>query len=1678
MARKKDRHKPRIFLLVGAIILLLSLGFLYFRSVKSIDAAWFNDLWSYRKRIDITNGSGSNLSNFQVSFTLDTASLITAGKMKADCSDIRIIDQTGSAVNYWIEENNPGCNNSATKIWAKVASLPITGAPIYVYYGNSSAKPTQDGNKVFDFFDDFNGTSLNTNKWKQYSGSLSLLNGELIATENANLVIGKLIAISAPTGNNYAMRARLKAVVGTNGDERIGVSVKSNTTDGYGYNYVLHNFTALNEISFLDDSIAWNTRSVSWTKNTYYTMEMYHDGTYVQGRYNDGSFVSQAWSGRTGYPAINFGSVKDTTSTWDFALVRKVASSDPSTSIATEETGGGPSAWWKFDEGQGNTANDSSGRSNTGTLMNSPTWTAESQCVVGKCIKFDGTSSYIKSTNVVPLASTATFVAWIKTAQTDGAIMGNYNQSVAAGPYFRVQYGKLSFHNGTGNTTSGNTTINDNKWHHVAAVVTGSAMTLFVDGIQDVTGPGSLIVNNSDVFYVGSVLLNRTPGSFFNGYIDDAKVYRYARSYVQIKEDYAAGKAAQSTKQGSEATFGSSSFGKSLSDGLVGYWKMDETSWGSVVDSSGNGNNGTAVNGATVGTGKFGNGGSFTAASSQDVSVPTSTSISPSTGITVAMWVNASGDSEILQKVGGYGAKINTGKFTFYRWGGPESHYSTTTITGGWNFLVGTYDGKIHKTYVNGKLEASQADVSSIPTGGSYLYIGGNGSGSYMNGSLDELHIYNRALSPTEVKALYTYAPGPVGYWKMDEGSGGTAYDSSGNGNNGTWGGTGNHWGVGKMGRATQFNGSNDYLSIGYNSSINTYKDKLSIGLWFKLNQLGVYQAFMGGYNSYYFRVTNGNVLHGYLWGPNVGVTGSTVLQTNKWYYANLIYDGATVKLFLNGQLDGSAAATGNVNGQTFAFNFGADNGPGSFFNGSIDEVRIYNYARTQEQILQDMGANSPVAPRPGKPLAWYKFDEAAGSTANNSGFGGSPLNGVLPTGTASPTWTSLGKVNKALSFNGVGTYLTVPNNTNISALPKMSLSAWIKSSRSGSGQDTIFSKQGSGEYYLNAYAGPGGQNGRFYINQTLLNFTYSYTPNTWYYIVATYDSSITTMTVYVNGVQAATTTSAPSSMTGNSTNLYIGTDPNSISGAYTVNGTLDDVKIYNYALSADEVKQDYNAGASVKVGKSTQTISGTTTNLNYCIPGDTSPCSPPVAEWNFEEGKGATAYDTSGNGNNGTLTNGPTWTTGKVGKGVSFDGISSYSVINSLSPTSSVPVSVFGWVYPTLNTTTAQCLISRSPNGWAPVYMFCPYVPTSGDALNTNTNGKLGIYMQSTQIYYDSEWIYSDVTVPLNTWSYIGFIYDGSAFKLYYNGRETGKTLVCENPGCTENTNYLSSSSYQKYYIGAGRGFATDNPYMFFKGSIDQDRIYNYVRSPAQIAYDYNKGAPVGWWKLDECQGNIAHDSSINRNDGSITIGASGTQTSVGTCNTAGTAWGNGAGGKINASLNFDGVDDYINVGTASIFNFGTNSFTISQWVKNPTGGNPSRSISKMGDTANSSPGWYLQVQAGYFGWGAGDGTNTWIKTGVSYSYNTDAWYNIVSIFNRNTKLFDAYINGQKVTSVDISSLTGAFDSANPLFIGKRNNGTPNYYQGQIDDVRIYNYALTSTQVKTLYNGGAMSFK
>ncbi|MBU1127214.1 MAG: DUF2341 domain-containing protein [Patescibacteria group bacterium] len=158
----RNQSSLRAVILGFAVLALIPVVFFILKNSDTA-AAWFNDHWLYRKKVEITN-TGSNQTDFQISFTMDTAALITAGKMQADCDDIRVTDINGKVIPHWIEENNPGCNNAATKIWVKVSSIETSGATIYAYYGNPSVSSVENGNNVFEFFDDFNKSALDSIK--------------------------------------------------------------------------------------------------------------------------------------------------------------------------------------------------------------------------------------------------------------------------------------------------------------------------------------------------------------------------------------------------------------------------------------------------------------------------------------------------------------------------------------------------------------------------------------------------------------------------------------------------------------------------------------------------------------------------------------------------------------------------------------------------------------------------------------------------------------------------------------------------------------------------------------------------------------------------------------------------------------------------------------------------------------------------------------------------------------------------------------------------------------------------------------------------------------------------------------------------------------------------------------------------------------------------------------------------------------------------------------------------------------------------------------------------------------------------------------------------------------------------------------------------------------------------
>jgi hypothetical protein len=117
--------------------------------------------FKYRAPITITN-PGSTLTNYTINVTLNTASLISAGKMRSDCGDIRFGDADFNGYPYWIES---GCNSANTKIWIKLTTIPAGTKTIYIFYGNPFATSISNGNATFDFFDDFSGTSVDTSKW-------------------------------------------------------------------------------------------------------------------------------------------------------------------------------------------------------------------------------------------------------------------------------------------------------------------------------------------------------------------------------------------------------------------------------------------------------------------------------------------------------------------------------------------------------------------------------------------------------------------------------------------------------------------------------------------------------------------------------------------------------------------------------------------------------------------------------------------------------------------------------------------------------------------------------------------------------------------------------------------------------------------------------------------------------------------------------------------------------------------------------------------------------------------------------------------------------------------------------------------------------------------------------------------------------------------------------------------------------------------------------------------------------------------------------------------------------------------------------------------------------------------------------------------------------------------------
>jgi hypothetical protein len=251
---------------------------------------------------------------------------------------------------------------------------------------------------------------------------------------------------------------------------------------------------------------------------------------------------------------------------------------------------------------------------------------------------------------------------------------------------------------------------------------------------------------------------------------------------------------------------------------------------------------------------------------------------------------------------------------------------------------------------------------------------------------------------------------GLVGYWSFDEGSGTIAYDSSGNSNHGTLN-NGPVWVDGRFGKALSFDGVDDYVRIEPSSSLDV-TSQITVEAW-------VYpRAYVdsNGDNSHIISrcALNGGHIYvlqmysptsakaGYSVNPNPPHHASSAdLPLNTWTHLAMTYDGATVKLYINGEFDSSYAQSGLIETTSNWLAFGCKptgpqggSGTYAYLNGIIDEVRIYNRALSQQEIQTDMGG-LPSPPQTGSISGVVFYLDSEGNVV------------TIPGATVSLTYTS-----------------------------------------------------------------------------------------------------------------------------------------------------------------------------------------------------------------------------------------------------------------------------------------------------------------------------------------------------------------------------------------------------------------------------------------------------------------------------------------------------------------------------------------------------------------------------------------------------------------------------------------------------------------------------------------------
>jgi len=1027
--------------------------------------------------------------------------------------------------------------------------------------------------------------------------------------------------------------------------------------------------------------------------------------------------------------------------------------------------------------------------------------------------------------------------------------------------------------------------------------------------------------------------------------------------------------------------------------------------------------------------------------------------------------------------------------------------------TGEWlHIVVTTTASGVGKIYLNGVSQTLIYGNGSAGDGSvrwfshvssNTLQVGALDRGSHgnnydpFNGRIAQVRYYTSTLTDAEV--LQNYSATKYNYANYD----GTPSNVD--------------FGVGgKSLYGAGFNGSNSYIDTNATLIPTNATDDFSISFWINPNNhFGTILArglVSTGGVCYGFRIafdgTNNRIRFNRDTGVSCGSTpnantGNNTITQSVWNHVVIMYDASanTATFYINGSLSPTvyqnsntgAVVSGPMASGAISFHSSYDGGVFKFgnrnnalsnspFNGRLDQIRIFNKTLSSSEVskLYGNGAgeiaceytatttdiNYPVAN-----LAYYKLDN------NSKALGGN----------------NTGRFNQGAKF--VGSSTGIGNSTLQLSSTAHSISLWIKpEDLTASKWHIAFFSAFNGKPTCVIGKRPDRTTSFHYRNESSqeVYFTLS-TANIWYHIVVTRNNSGST--VYVNGSSVATDSNSMGSYTwAGYQKTVIGSNP--LYPAEYFSGTIDQVRVYNVALTATDVSNLYN-NETVSTANTLSFPTGKTAIATYKLDGDGVDISG-----NYSGVDGSNIkYDYSGTDTN------VEYRFGRFGQAAVFNGSSSY--ISAENPNSGGGARSFSaWIKTT--STGFQSIIT---NGGASHASGLNMFVFNNKLYSTSGNGSGENYGPTSSVNVNTgDWVHCALTMSGTA--------IGSTLKTYVNGVLDG----------THTTTILITDTYDAFRIG-GRYINGSHVAAWFNGQIDQVRIFNSELSSANITSLYNEKPETDTSNfkavLYEGNGAARYISNVGMdletNGGLVWLkgrdsgrdhrlfdsvrGATkglyadlnhaeftesgldsfekngfflGSVAGNNANNESFVAWNWKGGGLLNRSASFNGSSSRITLPKLSTI---TADVTVSGWLN-------------LGNTTTSNRIRFLEINLdgnGYAGtlmvlykpsngqWVARAGNGTSSNSDVlthTYTLTQSTWYHVCFTRDDSTNVTKFYINGS-LQDTETVSVSSSYPSNATGVIGDLNYSAGSNYNwlGKIDQVRIFNKSLSSSEVTQLYN-------